>query len=97
LLAVSPRGEVPALVDGDAVVYDSTLICEYLEERHPTPALLPSDAAGRVRVRALERWADMQLDGQQGRLPSLPARAAGPSRRNETLRRSGSAVLGESH
>jgi glutathione S-transferase len=63
LLAVSPRGEVPALADGDAVVYDSTLICEYLEQQHPSPALLPADAAGRARVRALERWADMQLDG----------------------------------
>jgi glutathione S-transferase/RNA polymerase-associated protein len=63
LLAVSPRGEVPALVDGDAIVYDSTLICEYLEERHPSPPLLPADSAGRARVRALERWADMQLDG----------------------------------
>jgi len=63
LLAVSPRGEVPALVDGDTVVYDSTLICEYLEQRHPSPPLLPADAAGRARARALERWADMQLDG----------------------------------
>ena len=63
LLAVSPRGEVPALVDGDAVVWDSTIICEYLEQRHPTPPLMPADAAGRARVRALERWADMQLDG----------------------------------
>jgi glutathione S-transferase len=37
LLRVSPRGAVPALVDGDTVVYDSTIICEYLEERHSTP------------------------------------------------------------
>jgi glutathione S-transferase len=70
LLAVSPRGEVPALVDGDAIVYDSTLICEYLEERHPSPPLLPADSAGRARVRALERWADMQLDGASSSSPS---------------------------
>jgi glutathione S-transferase len=54
---------VPALADGDTVVYDSTLICEYLEQQHPSPALLPADAAGRARVRALARWADKQLDG----------------------------------
>jgi glutathione S-transferase/RNA polymerase-associated protein len=62
LLAVSPRGEVPALVDGDTAVYDSTIICEYLEERHPTPPLLPADAAGRARARAIERIADTQVD-----------------------------------
>jgi glutathione S-transferase len=62
LLRVSPRGEVPALVDGDTVVYDSTIICEYLEERFPVPPLLPADPAGRARVRALERIADTQLD-----------------------------------
>jgi len=62
LLEVSPRGEVPALVDGETVVYDSTIICEYLEERHPTPPLLPADAPGRARARAIERIADTQVD-----------------------------------
>jgi glutathione S-transferase len=62
LLAVSPRGEVPALVDGDTVVYDSTIICEYLEERHPAPPTLPADPAGRARARAVERISDTQLD-----------------------------------
>lgn len=62
LLRVSPRGEVPALVDGETVVYDSSIICEYLEERHPAPPTLPADAPGRARVRAFERIADTQLD-----------------------------------
>jgi glutathione S-transferase/RNA polymerase-associated protein len=62
LLRVSPRGEVPALVDGDTTVYDSTIICEYLEERHPTPPTLPADSAGRARARAIERLSDTQLD-----------------------------------
>jgi len=62
LLRVSPRGEVPALVDGDTVVYDSTIICEYLEERHPKAPAMPADAAGRARARAFERIADTQLD-----------------------------------
>jgi len=62
LLLVSPRGEVPALVDGATAVYDSTIICEYLEERHPQPPCLPADPAGRARVRAIERIADTQLD-----------------------------------
>ncbi len=34
-LDVNPRGEVPALVDDGFVVFDSTVICEYLDERYP--------------------------------------------------------------
>jgi len=62
LLLVSPRGEVPALADGATVVYDSTIICEYLEERHPQPPCLPADPAARAQARAVERLADTQLD-----------------------------------
>src|SRR6185369_6351311 len=40
---VNPRAEVPALVDGDFSLFDSTVICEYLEDRYPSPALHPSD------------------------------------------------------
>jgi glutathione S-transferase len=56
--ALNPKGQVPVLVDGDIVVYDSTLIFEYLEERHPEPPLYPRDLAGRVRCRRLEAAAD---------------------------------------
>ena len=44
---------VPLLQDGDALLTQSLAIIEYLEETHPTPALLPSDAHSRARVRAL--------------------------------------------
>jgi len=51
---LNPAQLVPALVDGDAVLTQSLAILEYLEEAHPsTPSLLPSDAIGRARVRAL--------------------------------------------
>lgn len=62
LLLVSPRGEVPALADGDTVVYDSTIICEYLEDRYPDPPCLPADPAARARTRAVERISDTQID-----------------------------------
>jgi glutathione S-transferase len=62
LLRFNPRGEVPALVDGATVVYDSRVICDYLEETHPAPALLPAEAAARARCRILEGIADTQLD-----------------------------------
>ncbi len=51
--AVSAARLVPALQDGDLALTQSLAICEYLDETHPAPPLLPSDAAGRARVRAL--------------------------------------------
>jgi glutathione S-transferase len=62
LLRVNPRAEVPALVDGDAVLYDSKIIAEYLEEKHPASPLLPREPAARARCRALELIADTQID-----------------------------------
>ncbi|MCC7151181.1 MAG: maleylacetoacetate isomerase [Rubrivivax sp.] len=44
---------VPLLVDGPQRLWQSLAILEYLEETHPQPPLLPPDAAGRARVRAL--------------------------------------------
>jgi len=53
-LAVNPQGLVPALVTDDGTVLTQSLaIVEYLDETHPTPPLLPADAAGRARVRAI--------------------------------------------
>jgi maleylpyruvate isomerase len=53
-LAVNPLGLVPSLVtDGGEVLTQSLAIIEWLDETHPQPPLLPPDAAGRARVRAL--------------------------------------------
>src|SRR5215468_1792010 len=56
--ALNPRLEVPALVDGEVGMFDSTIILEYAEERWPTPPLLPVGAAERARVRMLEELCD---------------------------------------
>jgi glutathione S-transferase len=56
--AANPRLEVPALVDGDTRVFDSTIILEYLEDRWPKPPLLPASPAERARVRMLEELCD---------------------------------------
>ncbi|NMF89944.1 maleylacetoacetate isomerase [Aromatoleum petrolei] len=52
-LALNPAGLVPALEDDGQVFTQSLAIIEYLDETHREPPLLPADAAGRARVRAL--------------------------------------------
>lgn len=52
-LALNPQGLVPTLIDGGNVLTQSLAIIEYLEETHPQPPLLPSDAVARARVRAI--------------------------------------------
>jgi maleylacetoacetate isomerase len=52
--ALSPAMLVPTLqTDGGETLGQSMAIIEYLDETHPEPALLPRDALGRARVRAL--------------------------------------------
>lgn len=52
-LALNPTALVPTLVDGDITLGQSMAILEYLEDVNPQPALLPADAGGRARVRAI--------------------------------------------
>ena len=53
-LALNPQGLVPALeIDPSHVLTQSLAICEYLEETHPSPPLLPRDPVERARVRAI--------------------------------------------
>jgi len=58
VMAANPKGQVPVLVDGDATLFDSTVIFEYLEDAYPTPPLYPRAAAARARCRLLELAAD---------------------------------------
>jgi glutathione S-transferase len=58
---LSPVRRVPVYIDDQVSISDSTVICEYLEERFPTPHLLPSDPAQRARARWLEEFADTRM------------------------------------
>jgi glutathione S-transferase len=49
----SPSGRVPVLLDGDARIWDSLAICEYLNERFPQAHLWPADAAARATARSV--------------------------------------------
>ena len=60
-LKLNPKGVVPLLVDGDLVLPESTVICEYLEERYTDYPLMPSDANGKARVRLWTKAVDEDL------------------------------------
>lgn len=53
ILKVSPSGKVPALIDGDILVWESLAIIEYLSEQFPQCAIWPKDKAARAHARAI--------------------------------------------
>lgn len=57
-LKLNPFGRVPVLVDGAAVLYESTVINEYLEEKFPVPPLLPKDPLKRAKARMMDEAFD---------------------------------------
>jgi maleylacetoacetate isomerase len=60
--AVSPSLLVPTLeLDGGERLGQSMAIIEYLDETHPEPPLLPRDALGRARVRALAQLISCEI------------------------------------
>ena len=61
--SASPFGKMPALVDGDYHLADSSAIIHYLEAKHPEPALIPSEPRARGRVIWFEEFADTLLMG----------------------------------
>ncbi|MBI3014370.1 MAG: glutathione S-transferase family protein [Candidatus Tectomicrobia bacterium] len=61
-LKLCPYGQVPVFVDGDAVLYESAIINEYLDEKYPTPALRPTDPARRAKMRILMDFFDHHLN-----------------------------------
>jgi len=61
-LKIHPFGQIPALDDEGFVVYDSTVINEYLEDEYPYPSLMPSDSEGRARARMMEDFRDSHFN-----------------------------------
>ncbi len=69
-LRLNPFGRVPVLVDDDTIVYDSTIINEYIEDEYPEPPVLPAigSSAMRSRARSFEDFADTSFTPQVGQL-----------------------------
>lgn len=61
LLALHPMGKIPVLRDGERVVPDSSVICAYLEKKHPAPALYPDDPGDLAKALFLEEYADTRM------------------------------------
>jgi glutathione S-transferase len=57
---------VPVLVDGAAVIYESAIINEYLDEKYPEPPLVPKDPARRAQVRIWIDFANTRLQRAGG-------------------------------
>jgi glutathione S-transferase len=57
-LKLNPKGVVPTLIDDGEVIRESTLICEYLDEKFPETPLRPTSPAGKVRMRYLTKFID---------------------------------------
>jgi glutathione S-transferase len=63
IVRANPLGKIPALVvDGDTAVFDSHVICEYLDNLAPAPVLFPKGGVERVRTLTLGALADGILD-----------------------------------
>jgi glutathione S-transferase len=50
-LAIHPKGKVPAIIDGDCTLWESTAIVEYLEDRYPENPILAGDAKTKADIR----------------------------------------------
>jgi len=60
-LKLNPNGVVPTLVDRGAVIVESTVICEYLEDAYPDPPMRPKDMAQRAAMRIWTQRVDTGL------------------------------------
>jgi RNA polymerase-associated protein len=69
LMVLNPYGETPVLVDDidknnrkkDFVLLDANIMCEYIDERFPYPALMPSEPSERARIRMFKWYLDKEL------------------------------------
>jgi glutathione S-transferase len=81
VLALNPKGQVPILSDCGLVLYDSTVILEYLEEAYPQPPLFPADAgrAGALPARRALCRRDHAGGAEAADAPHRPAAPDAPA------------------
>ena len=57
----SPRGTVPAIIDGDVHMSEAFLINQYLDKKQPTPPLMPSEPGARAEIEAFVKEIDKAM------------------------------------
>jgi glutathione S-transferase len=67
-LKMNPYGKVPVLADDSTVLYESLVINEYLEEKYPSPALMPKDPAKKAKARILVDYGMAHFDSPYQKL-----------------------------
>jgi len=67
-LKMNPYGKVPVLTDDSTVLYESCIINEYLEEKYPTPPLLPKDPSLKAKARILIDYGMAHFDSPYQKL-----------------------------
>jgi glutathione S-transferase len=78
LLAYSPAGKVPVLIDGDVTVWESLAILEYASEKFPAAGLWPADASARSHARAISAEMHAGFAALRGACPMNCRRPANP-------------------
>lgn len=63
---IGPYAKSPTIVDGEDRVWDSQIVVEYLDDRYPSPRLLPADPHGRAEARMLSTRIDREIGAKQG-------------------------------
>src|SRR5208283_2829455 len=58
---ISPLRRIPVFIDDQTTLADSSVICQYLEDRYPEPELYPTNIVERARARWLEEYADSRM------------------------------------
>jgi len=81
VLDLNPYGSLPTLVDRDLVLYDSSIIMQYLDERFPHPPLLPVDPVSRARSRQLMYRVERDWYILAGRIRAQTEKAANEARK----------------
>ena len=51
LVDLNPYASTPTLIDRELTLFDTAVVCEYIDERYPHPPLMPIDPQSRARLR----------------------------------------------
>lgn len=76
-LKLSPMGKMPAIVDGEVVLSEASIVVEYLAQKHPNAGLLPADPRTALEVRFWDRQFDNYCHSPMQKLVALKLRPEG--------------------